>query len=317
MDQRTGIEERYREDGLGGAAASPRSAALVWLMAVRVKTLILSLVPVLAGSFWAWYQENAFRLDVFVLAGMAAMAIQIGTNLWNDACDGTRGHDHGRRLGPPRVTALGLVPAARVRGWALAAFAVALACGAGLAVVGGWVIVAIGLVSIMCGLAYSAGPVPIAFTPFGELFVIVFFGLVAVVGTFLLHSGTITMAAVHLGTVIGLPAAAVLLVNNHRDRVADERAGRRTLAILLGRERTPSAYVALLGFAMLGGVFLVWPACGAGWLALALCAGFAVALGSGLWRSSVSAALNRYLALTGLFQLALALTIGFTALACG
>ncbi len=285
-------------------------------MAIRPKTLVLSLVPVLTASFWAWQDEAVLRLDVLVLALMVAIAIQIGTNLWNDAVDGARGDDDGQRLGPPRITALGLAPAASVRAWAYGAFGLAIACGAALSVTGGWSMMVIGLLAVGAGLAYSAGPRPIAFTPFGELFVLGFFGVVAVTATYYLHVGSVSAKVLGLGVVIGLPAAAVLLVNNHRDREIDAVAGRRTLAIVAGKTVTTAVYGALLLAAVAGAAWIVRPACAAGWLGFVPAAGLAIALAAGFARTPVSPALNAYLARTGLFQLLLAATLVFAALVC-
>ncbi|MCC2112022.1 MAG: 1,4-dihydroxy-2-naphthoate octaprenyltransferase [Hyphomicrobiales bacterium] len=317
MDQRVTGKGAYGAGTDRKAGGQPPTPWQVLLMATRPKTLILSSIPVLTASFWAWQAKAVFRLDVLVLALLGAMAIQIGTNLWNDAVDGARGDDDGQRLGPPRVTALGLAPAASVKLWAGAAFGFAAVCGAILAMISGWPIIVIGILSVSAGLAYSAGPRPIAFTPFGELFVLAFFGIAAVAGTYYLHVGSVSTRVVELGLVIGLPAAAVLLVNNHRDRDVDTIAGRRTLAIIIGDDATRVVYGALLFLAIAGAIGIVRPACLAGWFGFLPVLGLAIALVNGFRKSPVSPALNAYLARTGLFQLVLAVTIAVGTSICG
>jgi len=226
------------------------------MVAARVKTLGLSLAPVAAGS-WLAAQNGGFSLVIMLVAMMAAAAIQIGTNLWNDAADGARGFDGPNRLGPPRMTGLGLLDAKLVRLAAMVAFGVAGMTGLWLAMIGGWPIVAIGLVSLGLGYFYSMGPRPLSHTALGEVLVVLFFGIIAVAGTVYLHGQPITGMVVMVGIITGLPAAAVLLLNNHRDRELDEVAGRRTLAIVIGPRATRGLYGALLVAALVGGIGLV------------------------------------------------------------
>lgn len=278
-------------------AALPRPA--LWLIAARLKTVSLSLAPVLAGS-WLAARAGSWRADVTLAAMLSAAAIQIGTNLWNDAADAARGVDAPDRLGPPRLTALGLLDGAQVRRGAVLAFALATLAGLYLTLLGGWPIVAVGLASLALGYLYSMGPAPMSGLPFGELLVVGFFGLVAVSTTGWLQGvAPLAPETLRLGLVIGLPAAAVLLLNNHRDRVQDTRAGRRTLAIVLGPRGARGLYFALL-LAALG---LALPGGAGPWLLPA--AGLALWLGHRVWHWPVSARLNRLLGQTALFQLAL------------
>ena len=278
-------------------------APALWLIAARLKTVSLSQVPVLAG---AWRAGEGFRLDVTVAAMIATAAIQIGTNLWNDAADAARGVDQPDRLGPPRMTALGLLDGAAVRRAALASFGLATLAGLWLVTVGGWPIVGIGLVSLTLGYFYSMGPRPLSGLPFGEALVIAFFGIVAVSGTGWLMGaepfGTGTLAT---GAMIGLPAAAVLMLNNHRDRVQDARAGRRTLAILVG----PAASRLLYFAALLGALGF------AAWLAptlwLVLPGALALWLGHAIWHWPVSARLNQLLGQTAGYQVLLLAVVAF------
>jgi 1,4-dihydroxy-2-naphthoate octaprenyltransferase len=221
-------------------------SAGLWLMAIRPRTLTMALVPVLLGTALAW--QDGARLDVlpFAVALLTALLIQAGTNLFNDAADAQSGNDGPDRLGPPRVTGLGLATAAQVRRSAWLLFLLALAGGVYLVAVGGWGILLIGLASLAAGWAYSGGPRPLSHTPWGESFVILFFGIVAVAGSFYLQRHTIEPYVLWVGLAIGLPAAAVLLLNNIRDHVNDSRAGRRTLVQHLGPRAAGRVYAVLL-----------------------------------------------------------------------
>lgn len=236
-------------------AAAPPAGLALWLTAARPRTLPLSVAPVLAALALAWREAAGFHPGAAVAALAGAMLIQIGTNYYNDAADGESGADGPDRLGPRRATASGWASAAAVKRAALAAFALAAVAGLYLAWVGGWPILLLGATSLAAGWAYTGGPRPIAYTALGEVFVLAFFGLAAVCGTYWLQAGTVSPAAAALGGLLGLPAAAVLTVNNHRDRESDARAGRRTLAIRLGRAGTIRLYAGLLL-----GAFLLVPA---------------------------------------------------------
>ena len=177
---------------------------------------------------------------------LSALLIQIGTNLHNDAADYERGTDGPDRVGPLRVTAAGWASAAAVRRAAGYSFGLALLLGLYLAWVGGLPIIVIGLASLVAGWAYSGGPRPISHTALGELFVLGFFGLVAVGGSYWLQVRGVSLSTFLAGLVVGLPAAAVLLVNNYRDLDSDTRSGRRTLAAVLGAGMTQHLYSGLM-----------------------------------------------------------------------
>lgn len=291
----------------------PRPA--LWVIAARLKTLSLSVAPVVAGTILAAGEGN-WRVDVLICAALSAVAIQVGTNLWNDAADAARGVDTMERLGPPRVTALGLLDGAAVWRAALLSFALATLLGLYLAFIGGKAIVAIGLVSLLFGYLYSMGPKPLSMTPLGEGLVIAFFGVAAVAGTELLHVGAFSTKGVMLGLVLGLPAAAVLLLNNHRDRRTDAAGGRRTLAIVLGESGAKAFYAALLVGSAAGLAAILLSACApAVWLALPSLAG-ALLLGYRMWRLPVSAELNRLLPKTAFFQLILVITFSVAPALC-
>lgn len=280
---------------------------ILLLLAARVKTLGLSLAPVAAGS-WLAAQSGGWQPLVMLAAMLAAAMIQIGTNLWNDAADGAGSGDGADRLGPPRMTGLGLLKAGVVRRAGFAAFVVAGLVGLWLAMIGGWGIVVIGLVSLGLGYFYSMGPRPLSHTALGEVLVVLFFGVIAVGGTVYLHGQAITAAVLSVGVITGLPAAAVLLLNNHRDRGLDQIAGRRTLAIVIGQAATRRLYAVLLTAALIGGIGLSLSG-GASLLALLPAAGLGVILIVTMARTQISPRLNRLIAGTVGFQALLLLGI--------
>jgi 1,4-dihydroxy-2-naphthoate polyprenyltransferase len=225
---------------------APPQGWRVWLTAVRPRTLTLATAPVIAGTALAWAEGAPYVWGAAFAALLTALLIQIGTNLHNDAADYERGNDLADRLGPMRVTAAGWASAHRVRLAARTVFAFSLLLGCYLVIVGGWPIFAIGCASLTSALAYSGGKYPISHTPFGEIFVWIFFGVLAVVGSHWLQAGQFSLSAFLAGAAIGLPAAAVLLVNNLRDLDSDVRAGRRTLAAALGDRGSRHTYAALM-----------------------------------------------------------------------
>jgi 1,4-dihydroxy-2-naphthoate octaprenyltransferase len=227
-----------------------------WVMAIRPRTLTIGISPVILGTTIAWREHGSVDVMIFAVALLAAALIQAGTNLHNDAADA--GADAIARLGPPRVTALGLLSAESVRRAAYLAFALAMMAGLWLVLRGGWPILMIGLLSLAAGLAYSGGPRPLSHTPLGELFVVLFFGLAGTMGSYWLQAHALSPRVAVAGLVVGLPAAAVLLVNNTRDVLQDAAAGRRTLAMLLGRRRAAWLYAALL-LVPYGLLLLPWP----------------------------------------------------------
>ena len=280
---------------------------VLWALAARLKTLGLSVTPVIAGTAIAAHSSHWNPLLAFT-AAISAASIQIGTNLWNDAADAERGIDTQERLGPPRMTALGLLEAKDVRTGALIAFALAALCGLVLALSVGWPIIAIGLVSLALGYLYSMGPYPLSGTPLGEVLVIAFFGMVAVSGTAWSQGAPVTSAILLMGLLTGLPAAAVLLLNNHRDRVTDAHGGRRTLAILIGVQGSRVLYSALILLALFG--FAAMQSGGTGALAALFSAGLlSVILVRSMMSTPISTALNGLIAKTALYQILLVLPL--------
>ena len=217
-----------------------------WVQAARPRTLSLSTTPVVVGAALAWTMEGHVRWSVVLAALVGGMLIQTGTNMHNDAADSERGGDGPDRVGPPRVTASGLLDGRAVNRAACACFAGAALIGVYLIWIGGWPILLLGLASILSGWAYTGGPLPIAYTPLGELWVVAFFGLAAVCGTYWVCTGKLSPVAIDAGLALGLLTGAVLLVNNHRDAVEDARVGRRTLAILAGPVATSWIYGGLM-----------------------------------------------------------------------
>lgn len=292
------------------AATTPAapSAWRIWSTAVRPRTLPLAAAPVLAGTALAWAEGATLLWGPALAALLAALLIQIGTNLHNDAADHERGTDPPERLGPLRVTAVGWVSACAVHGAARAVFALALLLGLYLVAVGGWFIFFIGSASLLAALAYSGGPRPISHTPLGELFVWLFFGLLAVAGSYWLQAGRVSPSAWLAGAALGLPAAAVLLVNNLRDRDTDLRAGRRTLAARLGDGGARYAYAVmlLLPYAVLP--LLAQAGHDGVWLVLASLP-FSLHLARRLLHGATGVALNRQLTQTAQLVLAFALLL--------
>ncbi|QLQ26648.1 MAG: 1,4-dihydroxy-2-naphthoate polyprenyltransferase [Dechloromonas sp.] len=213
-----------------------------WFLACRPKTLSVSLSPVVVGTAIAFHDSGRVAWLPLLAAALAAALIQVGTNLFNDVGDFRRGTDTPDRLGPKRATAEGWLGAGVVEAGAWLAFALAFLCGIYLVGHGGWPIVGIGLASLAAGWAYTGGPAPIAYRPLGEIFVFIFFGLVAVGGSYYLQTLTLTLVALIAAALVGIHAAAVITVNNYRDRDGDARNGKNTLAVLLGRPATRRLY---------------------------------------------------------------------------
>jgi 1,4-dihydroxy-2-naphthoate octaprenyltransferase len=220
-----------------------------WILASRPATLPAAAVPVLVGVGAAIGEGATFKPLIFAVTLICALFIQIGTNFANDYSDFHRGADHEGRLGPTRVTQSGLISQEGVRRGIFVAFGIALILGLYLAWVGGWPIIIIGVLSILSGLAYTGGPFPFGYHGLGDVFVFVFFGLVAVTGTAYLQSGTWSSFALLLSIPIGLLVTNILVVNNLRDRPTDLAAGKRTLAVRIGDRATRMQYAMFVALA--------------------------------------------------------------------
>jgi 1,4-dihydroxy-2-naphthoate octaprenyltransferase len=231
-------------------------APSLWLQAARLPTLAAAVVPVFVGTALA-AREGCFRPGAAVAALLGALFIQIGTNLVNDLGDHRRGADTGARLGPRRALQRGWLSAGQVRTGAVLCFVAASLAGAYLTWVAGWPVIAIGLASIAAGVAYTAGPFPLAYNGLGEVFVFLFFGIVAVCGTYFVQARAVHPWTLLAAIPVGALATAILVVNNVRDIETDRAAGKRTLAVRVGRERTRGVYRSLLLTAYLAPLTLV------------------------------------------------------------
>jgi 1,4-dihydroxy-2-naphthoate polyprenyltransferase len=275
------------------------STTRLWLVAARPRTLPAAVAPVLVGTALAGSQD-VFHPLRFVAALIGSVFIQIGTNLSNDYSDARRGADTEDRLGPVRVTAGGLMPPRQVLTGTYVAFGIAVAAGAYLAAVAGWQLLLVGVASILAGVLYTGGPRPYGYEGLGELFVFLFFGVVAVVGSYFVQTEHLRWEAFALAVPVGLLASAILVVNNVRDIDTDRRAGKRTLAVKLGRPRARALYAAMLAGAFLAPP-VIWAAGGlTGWSLLPLAS---LPLAVPLWRAvstrTDGPALNGALAGTG------------------
>jgi 1,4-dihydroxy-2-naphthoate octaprenyltransferase len=225
------------------ATAEPVSSPVrAWVLAARPATLPAAAAPVLVGAAAAVSQGATFLPLVFVATLASALLIQIGTNFANDYSDFHRGADTDARLGPTRVTHGGLISHDDVRRGIIVAFGGAALVGLYLAWIGGWPIVVIGLLSILCGLAYTGGPWPFGYHGLGDLFVFLFFGLIAVAGTAYLQTGAWSIFALVLAIPMGLLVTNILVVNNLRDLATDRAAGKNTLAVRIGERATRVQY---------------------------------------------------------------------------
>jgi 1,4-dihydroxy-2-naphthoate octaprenyltransferase len=286
------------------AAHDRPSPIKIWLLAARPRTLPAGVAPVLVGTALAIH-DGTFRVAVFIAALLGAVFIQVGANLSNDYSDARRGADTEDRLGPVRVTAGGLVPPKQVLTATYVSFALAVLCGVYLIIVAGWVILAIGAASILAGVLYTGGPRPYGYEGLGDVFVFLFFGLVAVTGSYYAQVEHLEWEAFALAIPVGLIAAAILAVNNIRDAPTDARVGKRTLAVRLGRAPARSIYAAEVYVAFLIPP-IVWAAGGdvgpwvfITWLALPL----AVPLVRTVRQHDDGPTLNGALARTGMLQL--------------
>ena len=282
-----------------GAVARPSSPLALWITAARPRTLPAAIAPVVVGTALAG-SEGDFRPLAFACALVGSVFIQIGTNLSNDYSDARRGADTEDRLGPVRVTAGGLMPPRRVLVGTYVAFAVALAAGAYLVALAGPLLLVVGLVSILAGVLYTGGPRPYGYEGLGEVFVFLFFGVVAVAGSYYVQTEQLRWEALALSVPVGLLAAAILVVNNVRDIDTDRRAGKRTLAVKLGRRRVRLLFTIMLAVSFAAPA-VIWVAGGlSAWLLLPLLsAPLAVILARSVRSSTDGPSLNAALAGTG------------------
>ncbi len=227
-------------------------------MAARPATLLASVAPVLIGTASAW-RDSVFALLPFVVVLVSALAIQVGVNFANDLADAARGADTEARIGPQRAVSSGVITTHDMKRGIVAAFAIAATGGVYLVWYAGWPIFVIGVVSILAALGYTNGPIPYGYYGLGEVFVFIFFGLVATAGTRYVFSNSVPSAVWVGGVVMGLLAAAILEANNIRDIDTDLVAGKRTLAVMIGRRwarRLFATTVAVAFITIIPGVML-------------------------------------------------------------
>ena len=228
-----------------------------WVLAARPKTLPAAASPVLVGSALA-FEVGGFALGPALAALFGALFLQVGSNLANDVYDFEQGVDTASRLGPVRVTQAGLLTVEDVKHGMWLAFYLAAVIGAYLTAIAGWPVVVIGLASIVAAIAYTGGPFPFGYRGLGDLFVLLFFGFVAVCGTVWVQVGTILPAAWPAGLMVGCLASAILVVNNVRDHETDRIAGKRTLPVMFGRTFGVIEYAVLLVVAFASAYAMVW-----------------------------------------------------------
>jgi len=270
-----------------------------WLLASRPKTLSAAIVPVLMGTALVVPREIHCLLLACTLLG--SVFIQIGTNFVNDALDFRKGADTGERLGPLRVTQAGLLSAEAVLRGAYVCFVLAALCGIPLIYRAGWPLIVIGIVSILAAYAYTGGPYPLAYNGLGELFVLLFFGFIAVGGTYFVQTQTIAAEVLLAGFAAGSLAVVLIAINNLRDVAGDRTSNKRTMAVRLGEPfaRLEIAFFALAPFVAITAIAMMRGQRGLHLPLLAL--PLALALLARVWRSS-GAELNRCLAMAGALQ---------------
>ncbi len=206
-----------------------------WLEAARPKTLPAAIIPVMVGTALAAAHHSANYVSAAICL-VFALLVQIGTNFANDYFDYVKGADTSARVGPRRAVAAGLIAPDRMLAATWLVLGVAFVVGLLLVREGGWMLLPIGVVSILCAIAYTGGPFPLGYNGLGDLFVFVFFGLVAVCATFYVQVGVVTPDATSCAAAIGLLAANILVANNYRDAETDARAGKKTLVVRFGRK---------------------------------------------------------------------------------
>lgn len=252
------------ETNLPGSPAENLSFLQRWILAARPRTLPAAAPPVIAGTAAAYY-HGSFRLDLALAALLGGLLLQIGANFANDVFDFRRGTDNIARLGPLRVTQAGLLSGRQVLAGMWVVFAGAAACGLYMAFHTGPAVLIIGALAILAAIAYTGGPLPFGYYGLGEVFVFLFFGLAAGMGSYYAQTGQFTWLSFWASAPPGLLAVAILVVNNLRDIETDQQAGKRTLAVLKGAGWTRNEYAAVVGLAYalltlawLGGEAPVW-----------------------------------------------------------
>jgi 1,4-dihydroxy-2-naphthoate octaprenyltransferase len=282
-----------------------KSSLGIWVAGARPRTLPAAVAPVVVATALAGADFNAATA---ALALLVSLSLQIGVNYANDYSDGVRGTDNDR-IGPLRITAGGLATPAQVKSAAFISFAVAACAGLALAITTSWWLIAVGAISIAAAWGYTGGKNPYGYMGLGEIFVFIFFGLVATVGTYYVQTDEITGQSILAGTIVGSLACAILVINNIRDRAKDEVVGKRTMAVRLGDRRSRAFYtfLVLTPYVLVAGF-------GNPWVALtAVTLPMTISILKSLWSGVEGAGLIPLLGKTGklqiLFSLALSLAL--------
>ncbi len=284
-----------------------------WFLAARPKTLSASIVPIVAVTGMVMGAQIHIQWWIVTCALLASFCIQIGTNFVNDAMDFKKGADDENRLGPMRVTQQGHFTFRQVMLFACLFFLLATACGIPLVIYGGWPILIIGVISILMGFAYTAGPFPLAYRGFGDLFVIIFFGLVAVGGLFYLLTGRYEMPVFILGLQIGLLSTVLIAINNLRDMQNDKLVNKRTLAVRLGLQGGRLWIAFLLVAPFLVGYYWLYQQRWWVYVVPLFSSPLALFIGKRIYRTQPSREYNRFLAMGSALSLlfSVLIAIGF------
>jgi 1,4-dihydroxy-2-naphthoate octaprenyltransferase len=277
----------------------------VWVTGARIRTLPAAIAPILVASALA---GSNFDLLPAVLALLVSLSLQVGVNYANDYSDGVRGSDD-NRVGPVRITAGGLASPGAVKSAAFISFGIASVAGLGLAVLSSWWLIVVGIFSIAAAWGYTGGKNPYGYLGLGEVFVFIFFGLVATVGTYFVQTERIDGQVILAGTIVGFLACAILVVNNIRDRALDAEVGKKTLAVRIGDQNSRILYSVLLVTP-----FLLTAGFGTPWTMLTLVTlPRVISILRTLWTGALGRTLIPVLAKTGeqqiLFCLALSLAL--------
>ena len=216
-----------------------------WILASRPKTLPAAISPVIVGVSLAVH-DSEFHLFTAFMTLLAAILIQIGANFANDVYDFLKGSDREDRLGPIRATQSGLISPENMKKGMWLVFTLAICVGFYLASIGGWPIVCIGLISIASGIAYTGGPYPLGYHGWGDVFVFIFFGIIAVPGTYYLQTGFVSDYSILFGISLGALSTTILIVNNLRDADTDVKSGKRTLAVRFGKSFVKMEYIVMM-----------------------------------------------------------------------
>ena len=227
-----------------------------WILASRLKTLPAAISPVLVGVSLAIH-DGEFKPFIAFMTLLAAVLIQIGANFANDVYDFLKGSDREDRLGPTRATQSGLIPPENMKKGMCLVFAMAICVGFYLASIGGWPIVWIGLASIASAIAYTGGPYPLGYHGWGDVFVFIFFGIIAVPGTYYLQFGIVSYDSILLGIPLGALSTAILIVNNLRDADTDIKSDKRTLAVRLGKPFVKIEYIVMMVIAFATPIYIL------------------------------------------------------------